>query len=196
MGKAHDDARRSIARASVRSRMQTPFPSSDELLTEVFAATASGGEESAAQAEATGSRAVASRFSLSRARREAPAAVEAAAPPAASSEPEVPDVGPLLAEPGEIRWEGAIFERVTSIEQQLVEIEERLGKRIPELEERLLQLLEVRLLRFENELDSRLAGVSEHISRVGEGRRFWLGLSLAGTGLLVVLTLYVVFRLI
>lgn len=147
--------------------------------------------------EAVGSLALPSRFSLRRG-RDAAALIPAAPAPASARRRERPALalGALLDEPGEIRWEGAIFERVSSIEMQLFEVEERLAKRIPEVEERLLHLLEVRLLRFERELDSSLAGLSEHISRVGEGRRFWHGVSLAGTAVLVVLSLFLVLRLV
>jgi hypothetical protein len=102
------------------------------------------------------------------------------------------ELGPLLDAPGEIRWEGAIFERVSSIELTLGEVEERLAKRIPEVEERLLHLLEVRLLRLEREIDTRLADLSEHIARDGEGRRFWQVLSLAGIAMLVPLVYFAI----
>ena len=62
------------------------------------------------------------------------------------------EAGEILAEAGEIRWEGAIFERVTSIERQLAALEESLGKRVPEVEERLLHLLEGRLAALQTEL--------------------------------------------
>ncbi len=199
MGKAHDDSLRPRALGSTGPRTGSPAPrapASGELLSEVFGLEE---PESGAPAhdplEAVGARALASRFSLRRGRTRGVGAAPAARVPRAQNAPG-DELGPLLAEPGAIRWEGAIFERVSSIEQQLQEVEERLGKRIPEVEERLLHLLETRLLRFERELDSSLAGLSEHISRVGEGSRFRLGLILAGTLVLVLLSLLVVFRLI
>jgi hypothetical protein len=94
----------------------------------------------------------------------------------------------LLAEPGEIRWEGAIFERVTSIERQLTALEESLGKRVPEVEERLLHLLEGRLAALEGDVHQAMSGISSNLAlesdrRRGEQRR--LLLALAAVGLLV-----------
>jgi hypothetical protein len=57
-----------------------------------------------------------------------------------------------LETPGEIRWEGAIFERVTSIEQQLAILAESLGKREPDFEARLLQVVDSRIGSLEEKL--------------------------------------------
>ena len=100
------------------------------------------------------------------------------------------DSGELLADPGEIRFEGAIFERVTSIERQLAGLEESLGKRVPEVEARLLHLLEGRLAALEAELHRTTSGLAAEIalesdrSRGGERRVLW---ALAAVGLLVLL---------
>ena len=100
------------------------------------------------------------------------------------------DAGEVLAEPGEIRWEGAIFERVTSIERQLAALEESLGKRVPEVEERLLHLLEGRLAALEAEVHRTMSDLASQLaleadrSRGGERR---LLLALAAVGLLVLL---------
>src|SRR5262245_30121142 len=96
----------------------------------------------------------------------------------------------VLAEPGEIRWEGAIFERVTSIERQLSALEESLGKRVPEVEERLLHLLEGRLAALEGEVHRTMSGVAAELAleadrRRGDQRR--LLFALAAVGLLVLL---------
>jgi hypothetical protein len=100
------------------------------------------------------------------------------------------DAGEALAEPGEIRYEGAIFERVTSIERQLAALEESLGKRVPEVEARLLHLLEGRLAALEAELHRAASKLGEELaresdrSRGGERRLLW---ALAALGLLVLL---------
>jgi len=70
----------------------------------------------------------------------------------------------ILAEPDAIRWEGAIFERVTSIERQLGALEENLGKRLPEAEGRLLHLLEVRLGALEVELHRRVSDLATDVA--------------------------------
>jgi hypothetical protein len=106
------------------------------------------------------------------------------------SEREASAAGDPLAEPGEIRWEGAIFERVTSIEQQLGALEESLGKRVPEVEARLLHLLEGRLAALETELHRMTSVLSGEIasesdrSRSSERRMLW---ALAALGLLILL---------
>lgn len=193
MGKTHDELLHAPAHASTRSRPRPAIPAPDELLSEVLGLDEPNALASPAEVpEAVGPRALPSRFSLRRSRAlaaEAPVAASTATQPASRPASPALDLGPLLDEPGAIRWEGAIFERVSSIEQQLQEVEERLGKRIPEVEERLLHLLETRLLRFERELDSSLADLSEHIARVGERGRFRLGLILTGTVVLVLLSL-------
>ena len=101
-----------------------------------------------------------------------------------------PEPGELLGEPGEIRWEGAIFERVTSIERQLAALEEALGKRVPEVEQRLLHLLEGRLAGIETELHRAMSGLSADLafeaerSRGDRRRILW---ALLAVGLLVLL---------
>ena len=94
----------------------------------------------------------------------------------------------ILAEPGAIRWEGAIFERVTSIERQLGALEENLGKRLPEAEGRLLHLLEVRLGALEVELHRRVSDLATDValdadrSRSDLRRVLW---AIAAVGILV-----------
>jgi hypothetical protein len=94
----------------------------------------------------------------------------------------------ILAEPGAIRWEGAIFERVTSIERQLGALEENLGKRLPEAEGRLLHLLEVRLGALEVELHRRVSDLATDValdadrSRSDLRRVLW---AIAAVGVLV-----------
>jgi hypothetical protein len=78
---------------------------------------------------------------------------------ASAAEPEE-----ILPEPEEIRWEGAIFERVTSIERQLGVLEESLGKRLPEAEGRLLHLLETRLGALEIELHRRVSDLATDVA--------------------------------
>ena len=101
-----------------------------------------------------------------------------------------PEGGEVLGEPGEIRWEGAIFERVSSIERQLAALEENLGKRVPEVEERLLHLIEGRLVGLETELHKTMSGLASELAfdaerRQGEQRRvLW---ALAAVGALVLL---------
>ena len=98
------------------------------------------------------------------------------------------DAGEPLAEPREIRWEGAIFERVTSIERQLAALEENLGKRVPEVEERLLHLLEGRLAALEGDLHQAMSGISSELALESDRRRSdqrRLLLALAAVGLLV-----------
>ncbi len=98
------------------------------------------------------------------------------------------DAAEVLADPGEIRWEGAIFERVTSIERQLAALEETLGKRVPEVEERLLHLLEGRLAALEGEIHRAMSGISAELALESDRRRSdqrRLLLALAGVGLLV-----------
>ena len=96
--------------------------------------------------------------------------------------------GPILAEPGAIRWEGAIFERVTSIERQLDALEESFGKRVPELEGRLLHLLERRLGALEIDLHRRVSDLASDValdadrSRIDQRRLFW---AIAVVGVLV-----------
>lgn len=86
---------------------------------------------------------------------------------------------PVLAEPGEIRWEGAIFERVTSIERQLEALEESFGKRVPEVEGRLLHLLERRLGALEADLNRRVSDLATDLaldadrSRRDQRRLLW-----------------------
>ena len=98
------------------------------------------------------------------------------------------DAAGLLEDPGEIRWEGAIFERVTSIERQLAALEEGLGKRVPEVEERLLHLLEGRLTALEGEVHRTMSELAAELAleadrRRGDQRRVLF--ALAGLGLLV-----------
>jgi len=106
------------------------------------------------------------------------------------SERDASDTTDLLADPGEIRWEGAIFERVSSIERQLAALEESLGKRVPEVEAKLLHLLEGRLAGLEAEVHRTMSGLAGEIaleadrSRGGERRLLW---ALAALGLLVLL---------
>jgi hypothetical protein len=94
----------------------------------------------------------------------------------------------ILAEPDAIRWEGAIFERVTSIERQLGALEENLGKRLPEAEGRLLHLLEVRLGALEVELHRRVSDLATDValdadrSRSDLRRVLW---AIAAVGVLV-----------
>ena len=94
----------------------------------------------------------------------------------------------ILAEPDAIRWEGAIFERVTSIERQLGALEENLGKRLPEAEGRLLHLLEVRLGALEVELHRRVSDLATDValdadrSRSDLRRVLW---AIAAVGILV-----------
>jgi len=95
-----------------------------------------------------------------------------------------------LGDPGEIRWEGAVFERVTSIERQLAGLEESLGKRVPEVEERLLHLLEGRLAGLETELHRAMSSLASELAFEADRRRteqrrvLW---ALAAVGLLVLL---------
>ena len=106
------------------------------------------------------------------------------------SEREATDVEDALADPGEIRWEGAIFERVTSIERQLAALDESLGKRVPEVEERLLHLLEGRLAALETELHKAMSGLASDLAFEAERRRteqrrlLW---ALAAVGVLVLI---------
>jgi hypothetical protein len=101
-----------------------------------------------------------------------------------------PESEEALGDSGEIRWEGAIFERVTSIERQLAALDESLGKRVPEVEQRLLHLLEGRLAGLEKELHQLVSGLNSELAfesdrRRGEQRRIlW---ALAAIGLLVLL---------
>ena len=101
-----------------------------------------------------------------------------------------PGADEALGDPSEIRWEGAIFERVSSIERQLAALEESLGKRMPEVEQRLLHLLEGRLSGLEAELRNLMSSVSSELAlevdrRRSEQRRIlW---ALAAVGLLVLL---------
>ena len=96
----------------------------------------------------------------------------------------------VLAEPGAIRWEGAVFERVTSIERQLGALEENLGKRVPEVESRLLHLLESRLGALETELHRRVSDLATDVAldadrNRGDLRRvLW---AIAAVGVLVLL---------
>ena len=76
-----------------------------------------------------------------------------------------------LEEPGEIRWEGAIFERVSSIERQLAELDEGFGKRFPEIEERLLHHLDRRLVAFDRELQRTAADLAGELALHAEQRR-------------------------
>jgi hypothetical protein len=101
-----------------------------------------------------------------------------------------PEAEERLGEPGEIRWEGAIFERVTSIERQLAALDESLGKRVPEVEERLLHLLEGRLAGLETELHNLVSGLNSELAFESDRRRseqrriLW---ALAAIGALVLL---------
>jgi hypothetical protein len=96
----------------------------------------------------------------------------------------------ILGEPGEIRWEGAIFERVTSIERQLDALDEGLAKRVPELEGRLLHLLERRLGALEADLHRRVSDLATDValdadrSRSDQRRVLWC---LAALGALILL---------
>jgi len=94
----------------------------------------------------------------------------------------------VLEDPGEIRWEGAIFERVTSIERQLAALEENLGKRVPEVEERLLHLLEGRLVALEAEVHRTMSILATELEAEADRRRAdqrRLLAALAAVGLLV-----------
>jgi hypothetical protein len=110
----------------------------------------------------------------------------------AEAGPEAPGAPeePVLAEPGEIRWEGAIFERVTSIERQLEALEESVGKRVPEVESRLLHLLDRRLGALEAELQRRMSDLATDValdadrSRGDHRRLLW---AIAAVALLVLL---------
>jgi hypothetical protein len=101
-----------------------------------------------------------------------------------------PEGGEALGEPGEIRWEGAVFERVTSIERQLAGLEESLGKRVPEVEQRLLHLLEGRLAGLEADLHQAMSGLASELALEADRRRneqrriLW---ALAAVGILVLL---------
>jgi hypothetical protein len=101
-----------------------------------------------------------------------------------------PDAGELLEEPGEIRWEGAVFERVSSIERQLAALDESLGKRVPEVEQRLLHLLEGRLAGLEADLHQAMSGLASELALEADRRRneqrriLW---ALAAVGILVLL---------
>lgn len=100
--------------------------------------------------------------------------------------------GEALEEPGEIRWEGAIFERVSSIERQLAAIDESVGKRVPEIEQRLLHLLETRLAAFDRELQRASADLAGELAHHGEQRRTterWILIALAAIGVLVLFAL-------
>ena len=100
------------------------------------------------------------------------------------------DATELLEDPGQIRWEGAIFERVTSIERQLAALEENLGKRVPEVEERLLHLLEGRLAALESEVHRTMSGLASELALEadrGRSDQRRLLLSLAAVGLLVLI---------
>ena len=101
-----------------------------------------------------------------------------------------PEGGEVLGESGEIRWEGAIFERVSSIERQLAALEESLGKRVPEVEERLLHLIEGRLVGLETELHKTLSGLASELAfdaerRQAEQRRVLWALAAVGALVLV-----------
>ncbi len=98
--------------------------------------------------------------------------------------------GEALEEPGAIRWEGAIFERVTSIERQLAALDESLGKRVPEVEGRLLHLLEGRLAALETELHKSMSGLASDLafeadSRRSEQRRILWALAAVGALVLI-----------
>src|SRR5262245_38792699 len=111
---------------------------------------------------------------------------------APASEPDAPDPAPepILDEPGAIRWEGAIFERVTSIERQLGALEEGLGKRLPEVESRLLHILERRLGALEAELHRRVSDLATDVALAADRSRRdqrRLRCAIAAVGLLVLL---------
>ena len=101
-----------------------------------------------------------------------------------------PEDAEVPGESGEIRWEGAVFERVTSIERQLAGLEESLGKRVPEVEERLLHLLEGRLVGLEAELHKAMSSLSSELAFESDRRRteqrrvLW---AVAAVGVLVLL---------
>ena len=100
------------------------------------------------------------------------------------------DATVLLEDPGQIRWEGAIFERVTSIERQLAALEENLGKRVPEVEERLLHLLEGRLAALESEVHRTMSGLASELALEADRSRSdqrRLLFALAALGLLVLI---------
>ena len=96
----------------------------------------------------------------------------------------------ILAEPEAIRWEGAIFERVSSIERQLGALEETFGKRLTEAEGRVLHLLEGRLGALEAELHRRVSDLATDLaldadrSRSDLRRVLW---AIAALGVLVLL---------
>ena len=96
----------------------------------------------------------------------------------------------LLQPPDEIRWEGAIFERVTAIERQLGALEETLGKGAPEAEQRLLHVLDARLASVEDMLLRHVSSLASQLAREGERTRdgqHRLLLALVLVGLLVLL---------
>ena len=101
-----------------------------------------------------------------------------------------PERAEELDEPGGIRWEGAIFERVTSIERQLAALDESLGKRVPEVEGRLLHLLEGRLAALEAELHKSMSDLTSELAFEADSRRsdqrriLW---ALAAVGILVLI---------
>jgi hypothetical protein len=95
-----------------------------------------------------------------------------------------------LEAPDEIRWEGAIFERVTSIERQLAALDESLTKRGPEFEDRLLHLLEVRLRSLEGGVLHRLSDLASALDLEGDRTRAslrFLALAIVAVALVVLI---------
>jgi hypothetical protein len=88
---------------------------------------------------------------------------------------------------GEIDWGAFVFDQVGSIDQRLDAFDEALHKQVPELEGRLLHLLELRLGSLERSVFSRIGGLSrELIGAGGLRQRLLLGvLGLLGLNLLL-----------
>lgn len=87
----------------------------------------------------------------------------------------------------EIDWGAFVFDQVGSIDQRLDAFDEALHKRVPELEGRLLHLLELRLGSLERSVVSRIGGLSrELVGACGLRQRLLLGvLGLLGLNLLL-----------
>ena len=80
---------------------------------------------------------------------------------------------------GEIDWGAFVFDQVGSIDHRLDALDEALHKQVPELEGRLLHLLELRLGSLERSVFSRLGGLSRELISAG-GRRQRLLLAVLG----------------
>jgi hypothetical protein len=103
-----------------------------------------------------------------------------------AEEPHVDEVAPRPVS-GEIDWGAFVFDQVGSIDQKLDAFDEALHKRVPELEGRLLHLMELRLGSLERSIFSRIGGLSrELIGAGGLRQRLLLGvLGLLGLNLLL-----------